>query len=80
VNTETAEGNPASTILEMADEWGADVIFLGAQGHELIDRVLLGSVSSTVVAHSKRAVEVVRTVVAAASRNENGAPDESTTD
>jgi nucleotide-binding universal stress UspA family protein len=62
VHTETAVGNAASLILQMSEEWGADVIFLGARGHELLDRILVGSVSSKVVARSKRTVEVVRTL------------------
>jgi nucleotide-binding universal stress UspA family protein len=53
-------GNPADQILEEADTWGADCIFLGARGIRGIDRLLLGSVSSAVAARAHCSVEVVR--------------------
>ena len=53
-------GNPAHEILEEADTWGADCIFVGAKGIRGIDRLLLGSVSSAVSARAHCSVEVVR--------------------
>ena len=53
-------GNPADEILEQADTWGADCIFVGAKGTRGIDRLLLGSVSSAVSARAHCSVEVVR--------------------
>jgi len=53
-------GNPADQILEEADNWGADCIFVGARGTRGIDRLLLGSVSSAVSARAHCSVEVVR--------------------
>ena len=53
-------GNPADQILEEADTWGADCIFVGARGTRGIDRLLLGSVSSAVSARANCSVEVVR--------------------
>ena len=53
-------GNPADQILEEADSWGADCIFVGARGTRGIDRLLLGSVSSAVSARAHCSVEVVR--------------------
>ena len=53
-------GNPGEQILEEADTWGADCIFVGAQGTTGIDRLLLGSVSSAVSARARCSVEVVR--------------------
>lgn len=53
-------GNPASAILEEAGRWGADMIFLGARGHGLIERALLGSVSNAVATRAQCSVEVVR--------------------
>lgn len=53
-------GNPADQILEEADTWGADCIFVGARGIRGIDRLLLGSVSSAVAARAHCSVEVVR--------------------
>jgi len=53
-------GNPADEILEEANTWGADCIFVGAKGIRGIDRLLLGSVSSAVSARAHCSVEVVR--------------------
>lgn len=53
-------GNPVDQILDEADTWGADCIFVGARGTRGIDRLLLGSVSSAVSARSHCSVEVVR--------------------
>jgi nucleotide-binding universal stress UspA family protein len=53
-------GNPSDQILEEADTWGADCIFVGARGTRGIDRLLLGSVSSAVSARAHCSVEIVR--------------------
>jgi nucleotide-binding universal stress UspA family protein len=53
-------GNPADEILDEADTWGADCIFVGARGTRGIDRLLLGSVSSAVASRAHCSVEVVR--------------------
>jgi nucleotide-binding universal stress UspA family protein len=52
--------DPKSFLVRAADEWNADCIFLGAKGHSLIDRLLLGSVSFSVAARAHCSVEVVR--------------------
>jgi nucleotide-binding universal stress UspA family protein len=53
-------GNPTNELLEEAESWGADCIFVGAKGTRGIDRLLLGSVSSAVSARAHCSVEVVR--------------------
>ena len=53
-------GNPADQMLDEADTWGADCIFVGAKGTRGIDRLLLGSISSAVSARAHCSVEVVR--------------------
>jgi nucleotide-binding universal stress UspA family protein len=53
-------GNPADQIIEEAESWGADCIFVGARGTRGIDRLMLGSVSSAVSARAHCSVEVVR--------------------
>ena len=53
-------GSPADEIVEEANTWGADCIFVGARGTRGIDRLLLGSVSSAVSARASCSVEVVR--------------------
>lgn len=53
-------GNPKHVLVEEAEQWGADSIFLGAKGIRGVDRFLMGSVSSAVAARAHCSVEVVR--------------------
>ncbi|MGH9906606.1 MAG: universal stress protein, partial [Pyrinomonadaceae bacterium] len=53
-------GNPNDEIVEEAEGWEADCIFVGAKGTRGIARLLLGSVSSAVSARAHCSVEVVR--------------------
>ncbi|MCE7934060.1 MAG: universal stress protein [Chlorobi bacterium CHB2] len=52
--------DPKQMILQEAEGWGADCIFMGARGLNPIDRLLLGSVSRAVVPRAHCSVEVVR--------------------
>ncbi len=54
------EGHPSRIILETARERDADLIVLGARGHSLIARVLLGSTSDYVAHRAACPVLVVR--------------------
>ena len=45
----TREGRPAETILEHAEEWGADLIALGTHGRTGFERFLVGSVAESVL-------------------------------
>jgi nucleotide-binding universal stress UspA family protein len=60
VTTLLLEGDPKSAILQEAQRWGADCVFLGAQGHSRLQRILVGSVSASVAARAPCTVEVVR--------------------
>jgi nucleotide-binding universal stress UspA family protein len=62
VDPKVIEGNPRSAILAEAKAWGAETIFIGARGLGVLDRLLLGSVSTAIVTHAECAVEVVRHV------------------
>ena len=53
-------GNPKDQVLEEAETWDADCVFLGAKGIRGVDRLLLGSVSSAVAARAHCSVEIVR--------------------
>lgn len=53
-------GQPADAILQYADAQGVDQIVIGAQGHESLATLLLGSVTSKVVSLSKVPVTIVR--------------------
>lgn len=54
------EGNPKKRLVEDAEEWRADCIFVGARGLSPLKRFLLGSVSTAVAARAHCSVEVVR--------------------
>jgi nucleotide-binding universal stress UspA family protein len=53
-------GDARTRILDEAQEWGADLIVLGAQGRGGVDRILQGSVSEAVAVHAPCSVEVIR--------------------
>lgn len=53
--------DPKKLLIEEAEKWGADSIFVGARGVGPIERFLIGSVSATVAARAHCSVEVVRT-------------------
>lgn len=61
VSNEFREGNPKQLIVQFAEEWGADCIFVGSIGFgNRFERFLLGSVSASVAARAHCSVEVVR--------------------
>lgn len=60
LTTEVATGSPAQVIVEEAEGWGADVIFVGSHGYGFWERAWLGSVSNSVVHHTPCSVMVVR--------------------
>ncbi len=54
-------GSPDSRIVETAEEMKADLIVIGSHGYKQWERLLLGSVSNSVVHHAHCSVMVVRT-------------------
>jgi len=60
VSSVITEGDPKHVLLDEAEHWGADCIFVGARGLSRVERFLLGSVSAAVAARAHCAVEVVR--------------------
>jgi nucleotide-binding universal stress UspA family protein len=55
-----AEGDPREQIAHEAEEWGADLIVLGARGLGAVRSFLLGSVSLGVLRHAPCSVLVVK--------------------
>jgi nucleotide-binding universal stress UspA family protein len=53
-------GNPAETILEVAEAEGVDLIVLGSHGRSGLGRFLLGSVSSQVSSHAACSVLIAK--------------------
>lgn len=60
LTTKVVAGSPAQVIVEEAESWGADVIFVGSHGYGFWQRAWLGSVSNSVVHHAQCSVLVVR--------------------
>ena len=60
VTTSVQQGDPKSTIIDVADEWHADLIVIGSHGRKALDRFLMGSVSEAIARHARCSVEIVR--------------------
>jgi nucleotide-binding universal stress UspA family protein len=60
ITTETVVGEDAGSIVSYAEEHDVDQIVMGSHGRSLPARVLLGSVSTTVVRRAPVPVTVVR--------------------
>jgi len=60
LTTEIIRGYPKQAILDVADQWDADLIVVGSHGYRGLTRVWLGSVSQAVSSHAKCSVEIVR--------------------
>jgi nucleotide-binding universal stress UspA family protein len=54
------EGDPITTLINEARSWNCDTVFMGARRHGAVDRVLVGSVSASVIACAPCTVEIVR--------------------
>ena len=60
VSTTVREADPEQLILDEADRLEAHCIFAGSNDHSLVERLLLGTVSGTLLSRAPCAVEVVR--------------------
>jgi nucleotide-binding universal stress UspA family protein len=60
VETAVERGGPVETILDYAERVDADLLVMGTHGRSGLDRVLLGSVTESVVRRSDRPVLTVR--------------------
>jgi nucleotide-binding universal stress UspA family protein len=54
------EGDPEMAISDYAKKWGADLIVVGWRDRSRVERLLLGSVSQSVVKHAPCSVLVVK--------------------
>ena len=60
VSTTVAQGDPKSKILDVAEQWKAELIVLGSHGQTSLEHFLMGSVSDAVARHARCSVKVVR--------------------
>jgi nucleotide-binding universal stress UspA family protein len=60
ISTEILNGSPESQIVETAEKMKANLIIVGSHGYNTWERLLLGSVSDSVVHHAPCSVLVVR--------------------
>lgn len=61
VRAEVSVGNPKNVLVNFAEDWRADCIFIGATGVTgLLEHFLIGSVASAIAARAHCSVEVVR--------------------
>jgi len=60
------KGDPETEILDHAKEWGADLIVVGSHEVSRLERLLVGSVSESVVKHAPCSVLVLRQAQGAA--------------
>lgn len=60
VSALTLDGDPKEVLVREAESWQADCIFLGARGLGALERLFLGSVSSSVAERATCSVEIVR--------------------
>jgi nucleotide-binding universal stress UspA family protein len=54
------QGHAKSKILDMGEQWPADLIVMGSHGRKGLERFLMGSVSETVARHAVCSVEIAR--------------------
>lgn len=62
VSTQTRTGMAAWELIDVANNWDADLVIVGCEGIPVVERTLLGSVSKRVVIESRRSVRVARLV------------------
>ena len=60
ISSEVLFGSPESRIVETAEQFKADLIVLGSHGYNRWERLLLGSVSDSVLHHAPCSVLIVR--------------------
>ena len=60
ISSEIIQGPPRQVIVEEAERWNADLVVIGSRGLGTWNRLLLGSVSNSVVHHANCSVEIVR--------------------
>tara|TARA_R100000935_G_C2725438_1_gene119726 strand:+ start:63 stop:518 length:456 start_codon:yes stop_codon:yes gene_type:complete len=61
LQTKVIEGSTADVILEYASLWKADTIVLGTHSHNILEKIFIGDVASTILKRTKIPVYMVPT-------------------
>lgn len=59
VSTHMGEGDTARAILDYAEEWNASLIVMGTHSHSVLEKLLMGTVASTVLEKTRIPVFMV---------------------
>ena len=70
ISSAIEEGDPRRVLLDAAEEWEADSIFVGATSLHRVARFLLGSVPTSLTARASCSVEVVRSGAESTARRD----------
>lgn len=70
VEVDVLNGDPRQCILQVVEEWPADLVVLGSHGRTGFSRLFLGSVSQAISIQASCSVEVIKMPVSNASRSE----------
>jgi nucleotide-binding universal stress UspA family protein len=62
VDVEVKGGTPALEVIDAAERWNADLVMVGSQDRSALGRLLLGSVSKSIVTDANRSVHVSRRI------------------
>ncbi|HEV8604866.1 MAG TPA: universal stress protein [Tepidisphaeraceae bacterium] len=68
VQAEARAESPATALVAMVEEWGADLVVVGSHGRSSLGRAMFGSVSQAVVSNARCSVRVARRRPGAAGR------------
>lgn len=60
LTTSVIEGTADKSIIEEAENWHADLVVLGSHGYNFWERMMIGSVSDSVIHHALSSVLIVK--------------------
>lgn len=60
VHAETVADSPAWALIKRGDEWGAELMVLGAHGHGALETILIGSVPEMILHEARCSVRIAR--------------------
>lgn len=60
ITSKVVDGGIAEQIVDMARQWGADIIVMGSRSRHGLSKFMLGSVSESVLSHAPCSVEIIR--------------------